>query len=111
MDNPAILKGVSDNYPRSFDYPTQKYYGFYDLVYLRDDNLAANIGKRQKFPYISDNEKIFNFSDNAKFRRSSPVKLPKINNIDNKSLVYFVTAIRTDDEKEKERGITLTLLL
>ena len=101
---PTILKGVSDNYPRSFDYPTQKYYGFYDLVYLRDDNLAANIGKRQKFPYISDNEKIFNFSDNAKFRRSSPVKLPKINNIDNKSLVYFVTAIRTDDEKEKERG-------
>lgn len=101
---PEIFKGVVDNYPKSFDRPTQKYYGFYDLVYLRDDNVNANISKRQKFPYISDNEKIFNFSDNAKFRRSSPVKLPKINNIDNKSLVYFVTAIRTDKEKEKERG-------
>jgi hypothetical protein len=101
---PEILKGVVDNYPKSFDRPTEKYYGFYDLVYLRDDNVNANISKRQKFPYISDDEKVFNFLPETKFRLSTTVKLPKINGINDKSLVYFVTAIRTDKEKEKERG-------
>ena len=101
---PAIFQGISDNYTKSFDYPWNKYYGFSGLVYLRDDNIYANRIKRQKFPYISDDEKVFNFLPETKFKLSSMVKLPQINNIDDKSLVYFVTAIRTDDEEEKERG-------
>lgn len=109
LTNPAwitstIFQGISDNYTKSFDYPWNKYYGYSGFSYLKDDNINANISKRQKFPYISDDEKVFNFLPETKFQLSSIVKLPQINNIDDKSLVYFVTAIRTDGEEEKERN-------
>jgi hypothetical protein len=101
---PAIFQGISDNYAKSFNYPNNKYYGYSGLVYLQDDNIYANRSKRQKFPYISDSEKVFNFLPETKFQLSTIVKLPKINGINDKSLIYFVTAIRTDDEEEKERN-------
>lgn len=99
-----LIKGIDENYDRDFDYPFYKYYGWNNICYLTEDLIPANNVKRQKFPYVNDNEKVFKFTNNAKFQMSTIYKLPAIGGLTDKSLVYFITAIRTDDEGEKERN-------
>lgn len=99
-----LIKGIDDNYERDFDYPHYKYYGWNNVYYLTEDAISSNYVKRQKFPYINDDEKIFKFTTDTKFQLSTIYKLPKIENITDKSIIYFITAIRTDTEDEKERN-------
>lgn len=63
---------------------------------------TVNAGTRSFYPYIKDYEKVFNIAPNTKMQLSSVVKYPKINLTD-KSLIYFLTAIRTDKDDELER--------
>lgn len=58
---------------------------------------------RVKYPYIDDSEKVFVPLANERMKISSIVKYPQLN-LDNKSLVYFLTAIRTDREDELMRN-------